>query len=482
MIAIALPLSGLLGCADPEDALEPTVDTRVDHAGADDPFDAEAPRACYTADGRVYAVWQEDREGRPGIWFNASNDGGSAWFPSDIAVDHSEADALAPAIGCDGERVWVAWEDERDGELQNRNIYLNRSEDGGQTWLEEDLLLDGDVEGTAMSLGPQVVAAGDRVVVAWFDGRNGAYDIFVQASADGGRTWLESPTRVDDDGPGEAYSASPRLVATAGGAVVVTWEDSRDGGTDIYAAASDDGGQSFTGETRLDAGEPGDADSLRPRIALDGEHVYVVWHDERAGDAEGRDVYLAHSADLGGAWSEALRADTDAEGLFDSINPDVSAAGGRAQVVWQDNRAGGYDILHRIYDADDADWAYGDLRLDTDTAGTAQSYFPRVVALGDDVLVAWQDYRADGEGVGFNDLFYNYSRDRGNRWTANDWRINSNAPGSSYAVDVQPWILGDAYAALWVDGRLGSGDVYFASRALGTNSVYVAPEEEEGVE
>src|SRR2546425_948717 len=80
-------------------------------------------------------------------------------------------------------------------------------------------------DGTAMSLGPRIAADGQDVYVTWFDGRDGAYDIYVQASHDGGATWMEAPVRVDEDTPGSAYSASPRL-AVDGQRVAIVWEDS----------------------------------------------------------------------------------------------------------------------------------------------------------------------------------------------------------------------------------------------------------------
>jgi hypothetical protein len=472
MLALFLAACQSGGSDDPE----ATQDTRVDHAGKDDTFEAEAPRMCTTGDGQVYTVWQEDRTGQPAIWFNASNDVGRSWFPSDVQVNHGEALAAAPDVGCDGQHVWVVWEDARDGDLANHNIYLNSSEDGGITWREEDLLLDGDVEGDHMSLGPRVLARGDRVYVAWFDSPDGAYDIYLQASTDAGVTWRDAAERVDSDERGAAYSAWPRLAADGAGTVVVAWEDNRSGATDIYANASHDDGGSWGADTRLDGGdEPGSANSFSPSLALDGDDAYVVWHDERSGAS--RDVYLNHSADGGDTWlDEASRGDSDAEGMFDSINASVSAAGGRAQVVWQDDRAGGYDIYHRVFE--DGDWKWGELRLDTDVGGEAQSYFPQVLAVGDAVLAVWQDYRSDAGNVGFNDLYYNFSEDRGNHWNAQDLRVNSNAPGSSYAVDAGLGIFDGHYAVVWADGRFGSGDIFYASRAFADGSFYVAPEED----
>lgn len=455
--------------------IEATIDTRVDHAGKDDGFEASRPRMC-TSGSQVYVVWQEARDGTDGVWFNASHDGGASWFPSDVRVDRGGSDATAPELACDGETVWVVWEDARDGELANRNIYSSSSEDGGVTWPDQDVALDADLEGDHMSLGPVIVAAGDAVYVSWFDSPDGAYDIFLQASLDRGRTWRPGPARVESDAAGAAYSAWPHLVADGDGTVVVVWEDSRNGGTDIYANVSRDHGDDWGEDVRLDGGdEPGAANSFSPSLARDGDDVYVAWQDERSGSS--RDVLLVHSTDGGGSWSEPVRADSDAEGMFDSINVDLAVTGGRLQVVWQDDRSGGYDIYHRVFE--DGGWKWGELRLDTDIAGEAQSHLPRLAVDGDDVLVVWQDYRQDTGAVGFDDLHYNWSRDRGNHWNAQDLRINSNEPGSSYAVDANPAIRDGNYQVAWADGRFGSGDIFFASRPLNVGSTWLPPEEEE---
>jgi hypothetical protein len=467
----------LLACSGGEGGVEATQDVKVDHNQKEDPVESIGPRSCFS-DGRLYVVWADDRGGTSNIWFNASSDGGANWMPSDVRLNHGEAAAYAPDIGCSGTSVYVAWEDERDGDLRYRNIYGNVSTTGGRDWLEEDLLLDGDVEGDAMSLGPRVVAAGDSAYVAWFDARNGAYDIFLQATDDQGATWLDEPTRVDTDDAGSAYSASPRLAGDADGRVVVVWEDSRGGASDIYANVSSDHGREFGSDVRLDTGdEEGENDSFLPSIAMAGDNVYVVWHDVRNG--ENRDVFLSASNDGGESWSEEpARADSDAAGQSDSLNPVVAAVDDRAHVVWQDARSGGYDIYHRVSRDGGASWDAEEKRMDTDAGGESQSYEPVVLARGETVLVGWQDRRADAENVGFNDLYYNFSQNGGTNWNGEDLRINSNALGSAYAVDLSLALNGGEFIAVWADGRFGTSDVFAASRALGEESVYIAPDPE----
>lgn len=452
-----------------------TEDVKVDHVSPDAAVESEAPRAC-VQEGTTYVVWQDDRDGETAVYLNLSVDGGVTWRDGDEQLNTGSAAAGAPTIACAGDDVWVVYEDERDGELRNRNIRVNHSSDRGRSWLEEDVLLDGDTDGAAMSLAPTVVASGEDVYVAWFDSRDGAYDIFVQASRDGGESWLDAPTRVDTDEEGAAYSAYPSLVANEDGRVVVAWEDSRDGASDVYANVSTDGGRSFAeADTRLDGGSDG-TNSFLPQLAMAGDRVYAVWHDERYGTA--RDILLATSDDGGASWStEPQRVENDPEGQSDSLNPHIAATGDRVHIVWQDDRSGGYDILHRM-SSDGAATFADEVRMDTDTPGEFQSYAPALFVSGDTVVVGWEDRRNDPD-VGFNDLFYNYSQDGGTSWSGSDLRINSNEPGSAYAVGLQLFAAQDRLVAVWADGRFGTSDVFAAYRALGENSVYVAAPTEE---
>jgi hypothetical protein len=470
----------LAACTGGADEGGPTQDVKIDGHDRSDAVESIGPRTCF-ADGRLYAVWQDDREGSPStIRFNASADAGATWLLDPVRLDMGEIGASAPDVACAGENVYVVWEDERDGDLRYRNIYVNVSNNGGRDWLSEDVRIDGDPDGEATSLAPRVVAVGDRAYVTWFDNRDGAYDIYVQATEDAGAAWLDEPTRVDTDAAGSAYSAWPRVVADDDGVVVVTWEDSRAGGSDVYANVSTDGGRSFgDDDARLDGGEDGGvSNSFLPSIAMANGHAYVVWHDERNG--EGRDVYLNVSADGGATWlDEPLRVDSDAAGQSDSLNPAVAATGDRVHVVWQDDRAGGYDVLHRFSRDAGASWGGDEVRMDTDAGGEAQSYAPVLAVREDTVLVGWQDRRADADGVGFNDVYYNYSQDGGQNWSSEDLRINSNDTGSAYAVDLSLHVIGTSFAAIWADGRFGTSDVFAAARALGAESVYVPPEEPE---
>lgn len=471
------------GCPKQEETIDYTVDIRVDKADAGRDPDSFGTQMCITADGTVYVMWMDDREeigsGEQDIYLNRSvNRGGDgevptedAWLPAAVKVNQGEGRVFNPDLYCNETGVYVVWEDDRDGLLENHQIYFNASTDKGETFMAEDVLLELDPDGMSMSLGPKIVGEGKDLYVAWYDNLNGAYDILMASSGDGGQTWRD-PVRVDSDQPGSAYSARPEIgISSSTQDVWITWEDSRDGKADIYFARSDSGGTTFKDDERLDGGDDkGSADSFEPELCTDSSaNLYVVWHDARSGQF--RDVFMNYSANKGANWlTDAVRLDNDAPGFANSLFPRCLVQDTTGYVVWQDNRGGNYDLfLRAATDGIPSD----ELRADLGTPeGFANSLEHQMVFTEDDQLVvAWEDGRDDAGEDGYDDLYYNLAT----LPTVDDWRgeddgdlrIDSMYNGQSYKIDLQVAILGGQIYAAWTDGRNGNSDVYFQRLTLG---------------
>jgi hypothetical protein len=263
--------------------------------------------------------------------------------------------------------------------------------------------------------------------------------------------------------------------------VYVTWEDARGGATDIYFARSDNAATSFKDNIRLDLGDAeGEHYSFNPRLGVDGDNLYIVWHDDRNG--EGRDIYLTYSANGGRDWLvEPQRLDSDGAGFFNSLNAEVAVEGPVAHVVWQDERDAGYDVYYRKVNAGTLGPA--EQRLETDPAGFANSFLPQIALAPGQLVVAWQDERGEvenGTAFGYHDLYYNHSSNSGDSFAEADLRIDSMAPGQSYKVDLNVRILGGEVMAAWTDGRNGTGDIYFQKHAIGEQATFVEAEEGSG--
>ena len=144
-LSVAFSLSFLVGaCTDKDQGDQPlgSTDVRVDHPASENDPDSGDTQMCVNDNGEIFVVWVDDRDGTPDIWFNRSLDLGVQWMPSDVKINRGfENNVWDPAIGCNNDGVFVAWEDDRDGELQNHQIYFSRSLDQGDTWSIDDLLL-----------------------------------------------------------------------------------------------------------------------------------------------------------------------------------------------------------------------------------------------------------------------------------------------------------------------------------------------------
>jgi hypothetical protein len=104
-------------------------------------------------------------------------------------------------------------------------IYYRRSTDGGQTWEAPRRLSFAP----GPSARPSIATDGRELSVVWYDGREGAAEIYYKRSRDNGATW-EPDTRLTN-APGDSLQPS---VAAAGGLVHVAWYDLRDGNPEIY--------------------------------------------------------------------------------------------------------------------------------------------------------------------------------------------------------------------------------------------------------
>lgn len=249
----------------------------VDHLNTPEPMEDKPWVAADAAAGsphrgNVYVAWTRfdkygspDPEHRSRIYLSRSRDGGRTFNPpvrlSDKpgnALDNSgTVEGAVPAVGPKGE-VYVAWAGP-DG------ILMDKSEDGGFTFGKDVRVADQPggwdypAAGLARHNGLPVTGCDasrgkhrGSVYVCWADKRNGDSDVFVAASRDGGKTW-GGPVRVNNDPlkNGKDQLFAWMAVDPSDGAVNAVFFDRRgnDGPADtrlaVTVARSVDGGQTF---------------------------------------------------------------------------------------------------------------------------------------------------------------------------------------------------------------------------------------------
>ena len=218
----------------------------------------------------IYATWtQFDKYNSPdpndfsNILFTKSSDRGETWsepiqinsVSGDCLDDDNTVEGAVPAVGPNGE-IYVAWSGPN-------GLVFNRSEDGGKTWLENEIRIGEHPGGWAIDI-PGIYRANGMPVtkcdlsdgphrgtiyVNWADQRNGVddTDIYLSKSTDKGQTW-SAPTRVNDDTTKTHQFFTWMDIDYATGYVYFVFHDRRehsDEHTDVYMAWSTDGGRGF---------------------------------------------------------------------------------------------------------------------------------------------------------------------------------------------------------------------------------------------
>ena len=118
------------------------------------------------------------------VW--RSQDRGQTWSPPLIVNDVADAAREGlHAIAADGSRVVLVWLDLRHGRMALMSAF---STDSGRTWATDRLAFKSD-SAICTCCHPSVAVSGTRVVAMFRNDHEGARDMFVVESADGGATW-----------------------------------------------------------------------------------------------------------------------------------------------------------------------------------------------------------------------------------------------------------------------------------------------------
>ena len=246
--------------------------------------DRSNPDLGIAADGRPYVVWQEYSDGNWNIMVSTSSNGIDWSRPT--AVTNSDGNETNPVVALDGrspQRVYVAWQDDRNG---NADIYVASS-----TNVFSDSTLARVTANTADQSDPDIaVDDNDNVILVWTDARNGHADIY---GASSGQNWANVPVVAK---PGNQNEPA---VAIAPGSMTlhIAWTDDTPGNADIYYASSDGlPANPLSGASIID--DTAGADQTTPTITcIDSQGIFVCWQDFRHAGAGGdSDLFMA---DLG---------------------------------------------------------------------------------------------------------------------------------------------------------------------------------------
>jgi hypothetical protein len=289
-------------------------------------------------------------------------------------------------------------------------------------------------------------------IIAWFDYRNGNYDIYAQRlNAAGVPQWTTDGIPVCTQ-PGNQLTYS--MVSDDVGGAIIVWEDARNSlntGLDVYAQRVNGSGTVlWTADGVLVCGTSGNQNE--PIVIKSANNYVVTWFDAR--NLGVADIYVqALNASGAAQWTADGVAVCTAAG--NQFHPRLASDGvGGAIVTWEDRRSGPEDIYARRVDQ------FGAVQWTADGVlvcnATAEQYSPQIVGDGAaGAIIAWYDWRS-----GSTDIYMQRIDSSGTpQWTANGTGI-CTAP---FAQD-SPSLVQDAgggATVVWADKRNGANtDIY----------------------
>jgi hypothetical protein len=170
----------------------------------------------------------------------------------------------------------------------------------------------------------QIAAWNNNVYMLWQDSvppgyRN--YDIFMQSSTDGGKTF-GTPVNLSNN---SGFSEHPQIAAYHN-KVYAIWADDTSGNREVLFTRSEDIGNRFDKINNLSNNT---SDSFNQEIAVFGDNVYVVWLDQ---DQDGNtNILLRVSMDGGATFGSTMNISSNAN---QETFPKVSAYSDNVYVAW----------------------------------------------------------------------------------------------------------------------------------------------------
>ena len=375
----------------------------------------------------AYVVWEDDTPDNFDIFFRASQGLGT------INLSNNTGFSELPQIAASGNNVYVTWEDFTPA--GSNDIFFAVSNNNGTSFGTPINLSNN----TGSSEHPQIAASGNNVYVTWDDDTPGIEDIFFAVSNNNGVSF-GTPINISNSTGG---SFLPQIAAV-GNNVYVTWEDTTPGNRDIFFAASNNNGTSFSTPINL-SNTPGGSE--HPQIAASGSNVYVTWEDDLpAGD---KDIFFAVSNNNGVSFGTPINLSNNTGSSFIA---QIAAVGNNVYVAWEDNTPGNRDIFFAASNNNGTSFGTP-INLSNNTGGSSN---PQIAASGSNVYVTWED-----NTPGNLDIFFAASNNNG---TSFGTPINlSNDTGGSFEPQIA--VSGNNVYVTWGDNTPGNNDIFVISNA-----------------
>jgi beta propeller repeat protein len=298
---------------------------------------SDKPATVRDSSGNIWAAWHTGAAGSRDIYIGKKASGTDN-FSSAIQLTSNAADQCNPAIAIDSNgKLYVVWQDNRNG---NWDIYLSTSTDG-MTWSAEKMVNAPETNPTPNQINPSIAIdsqSPNRAYVVWQDDSAGNQDIYVASSNDSFTT--KTVTQITSN---SSDQVEPAVAADSANGIYIVWTDSRNGSTDIYGAASNSG--PWTNVPIVNNAN----NQSSPAIAAEstGSALHLLWIDDTPGDND--IYYVSSNNGLPGSpvTGSSIIDDTSGAGQSEpaiAVTGASSTNDLKVFVCWQDYRNADTDL------------------------------------------------------------------------------------------------------------------------------------------
>ncbi|WP_455277857.1 hypothetical protein [[Eubacterium] cellulosolvens] len=281
-------------------------------------------------------------------------------------------------------------------------------------------------------------------------------------------------TNLSENSKRTRYNQSRPRIAVNGDVVHVVWEDNTQG-SDIIYRRSNDGGNTWDSSVAITNNH---ASQQNPDITAYGDNVYVVWEDKRNFDKTGSDIYIKHSKDGGNSWEAEEQLTFNAN----QWDPRIAAYDKYVHLTWLDERnmaSTNYDIYYRQSSDYGVSWN-SEQRL---TSNPSIQWRQSIAAYGDYVYVVYEDHREwhypPGGSKGII-VYYARSADSGETWSTEN-RLPTEGAWQQYpdvaAIGNRVYITWsdfraffDTWLDIWIITSIDYGETWLNDTRITTDS------------
>lgn len=324
----------------------------------------------------------------------------------------------------EGKHLYAVWWQKMND--ASKRIYLRVSDDQGKTF--------GPVvkvnTGGGVLANYVLITEGDKIALAYYDERAPRFQVYLNRSLDGGKTWLEQDQRIDTtplqavvvkDDKKAAQGAAPFAIdphlAIVQNKLVVTWKEKRSDGpnqnyTRLVSRASSDW---TTWEAESEITRSAEFVSAEVLTSHQGQLALIGYTIE-----QGLSAFI--SKDAGKTWVSA-GAIAGSHEWFAASQLQVIGDGSTIGVLFTwEKKPFKYQVHFAALDLIAGAWRGDSVRMDRKTVDATQAWRPALLALpSGQWLAAWEDYRYIRPSI-----FVTLSNDQGKTWSPEPFPLEPN--------------------------------------------------------